>query len=155
LFTRNEPSAFLYFVGDGEDRNRLDRKIHARSLQDRIRLVGNHPPQRVATFLNAADLYALASYAEGWSTSIVEALSCGKPVVSTDVSSASDLISEGLNGYIARDRDPIKFARAMHEALYLKSFRQIALAKAAPYALENLARDLASVWPPLRGNAAT
>jgi glycosyltransferase involved in cell wall biosynthesis len=149
LFRENEANAVLYFVGDGEDRKRLDRKIHASKLQDRIRVVGNQPPQRVATFLNAADLYALASYAEGWSTAIVEALSCGKPIVSTHVSSASDLIAEGMNGYIVRDRDPSKFARAMHEALHLKTFRQISLAKATPYALENLAKDLARVWPPL------
>jgi glycosyltransferase involved in cell wall biosynthesis len=155
LLRENEANSLLYLVGDGEDRKRLERKIHAGKLQDCIRVVGNQKPQRVATFLNAADLYALASYAEGWSTGIVEALSCGKPVVSTDVSSASDLIAEGMNGYILRGRDPGQFACAMHEALHLKTFKEVSLAKAAAYALDNLAKDLTKVWPILRGLAET
>ncbi len=151
LFARARTDAHLYFVGDGEDRPPLERKISACGLAERVHITGYLEPPGVAAYLNAADVFLLGSYFEGWPTVMVEALATGKPVVSTAVSAATTLIEKGVNGYIVERRDAQLFREAMAQALTLDA-RACSLRKSRPYALANLAEDLGRLWAPLRSS---
>jgi glycosyltransferase involved in cell wall biosynthesis len=81
---------------------------------------------------------------------MIEALSCGLPIVSTRVSSAGEIIAEGQTGYIIDRRDPGEFAAAIKNALALENARERAVADADRYALKHLKQDLETLFPPLR-----
>ncbi len=149
LLLRTRADAHFYFVGDGEDRREIEQQHRRRGLIGRVHITGCLAPQRVAGYLNAADVFVLGSHFEGWPTAMVEALATGKPIVSTSVSAAAELIENGKNGYIVDHRDAPLFCDMMVKALSLDA-HQDSLEKSRPYALDRLAEDLGNLWPPLR-----
>ena len=66
-----------------------------------------------------ANAFIMGSYKEGWSTSLVEAVACACPCVVTDFSSASDMIEEGVNGWVIKNRNEDEFTRRMSDVLSL------------------------------------
>ena len=149
ILLKHQPTAKLYFIGDGEDCARLHKLIKNRNMERCVTVTGTLSTNKIVLFLNAADLYAVGSFKEGWSLAMLEALACGKPIVSTDVSGARDMIIEGENGFVIETRDPFEFADAMTKALTLKQAQQVSLSLVKKYALKNLAKDIAANWKPL------
>jgi glycosyltransferase involved in cell wall biosynthesis len=150
VFRKSFPESRFMFVGDGEDRSLLSDSIDRYGLGGSVRICGFQPPEKVSQYLNAADLAVVGSEKEGWCTSIVEALACGKAVVSTDVSGARDLIQDGRNGFVVPQRDPVAFSDAMAAALSLPLAGEISLSIASQYSLANMGSRLRDAWEPLR-----
>jgi len=146
---RKRQNVKLVFVGDGEDTPKLQIEIQKRGLVDCVLITGFCNREQVAAYLNAANVFVMGSHFEGWPTAMVEALACGKPIVSTDISAASTLVIEGQNGYVVKNRDPIAFAEAIERASELTSANHVSLRLAERYALKYLARDLSQLWPVL------
>jgi glycosyltransferase involved in cell wall biosynthesis len=145
----SDPRWHLVFVGDGEDRAALLARATDMGLAARITVTGFQPPPGVARCIQAADVFAMASYHEGFSTSMLEALACGKPIVSTAVSSASTIVDHGRTGYVVPSRDASVFRDALRKALALDSaqVRDSCADRVPAYALANVRRDLCRVWP--------
>jgi len=148
-------SVQLWFVGDGEDRVALERAAEKMGLGEFARVAGFQRPQTVALFLNAADAVLFGSYREGWSNAMLEALACGKPVVSTDVSGAREMIVEGGNGFILGERDAASFAEAVRRAILLPGAEAVSLKMAERYGIDKAAAALRDLWPPLAEPADT
>lgn len=145
-YLTNHPNARLIFVGDGSDREALEQGIMEKGLTGNVIIAGHQPPERLALYLQAADLFVMGSEREGWSTSLVEALATGLPIVCTQFSSADSIVKNGINGFVV-DRDPAVFAKAMIDALKLRGVKEHSLKDIKKYALSSLADDLAKVWP--------
>ena len=77
------------------------------------RLAFLDPGNRVAELLPAFDLFLLTSRAEGVPTVVLEAMSCGIPVVATDVGSVSEVVEEGVTGMVVPSEDEAAMARAV------------------------------------------
>jgi glycosyltransferase involved in cell wall biosynthesis len=146
----SHPDAVLCFIGDGQDRGRLEAYAREKGVGQQIRVTGFLPPASVAAWLNAADVYVSGSMREGWSTVMIEALACGLPIVTTRVSSAGEIVAEGQTGYIIEGRDPGEFAAAVRKALALENAGALAVEDADRYALKRLKQDLETLFPPLR-----
>lgn len=114
-------NAKLYFLGKGEDEDRIRRYLIEKGLENSVLLAGVHPLSIVAKYLNAADLFIMGSYREGWSTSLVEAVACANPCVVTEFSSAHDMVKDGENGFVQIGRDEKEFFYLMEKALALDS----------------------------------
>jgi glycosyltransferase involved in cell wall biosynthesis len=136
----------LYFVGDGEDRKKLEDEINLNNLSASVHITGYQSPKNVLKWLNSADLVLVGSHKEGWSISMLESLACGKPIVSTDVSGAKEMISEGENGYIVNSRDAKVFSDAISKGLELKNVQEKSLKIASKYALFSLKSNLDKYW---------
>jgi glycosyltransferase involved in cell wall biosynthesis len=91
----------------------------------------------------------MASHHEGFSTSMLEALACGKPIVSTAVSSADTIVEQGINGFVVRSRNCQEFQAGLESALALhkERVREISLQRIPMYAVSTLRNDLSSAWP--------
>lgn len=94
----------LYIVG--EERYEANYKEYLQQLIDNKRLNNNIflLGQRTNPFpyYKAANLFVLSSLKEGYPNVVLEALSLHTPVVATDVVDFSDVIFEGVNGYIVK-----------------------------------------------------
>lgn len=80
----------LAIAGDGPDRDALQTRIEQLKLNDRVTLLGHRTdiPQLMA----AADAIVISSRREGFSYVCAEALLAGKPLISTDVPVANELL---------------------------------------------------------------
>ena len=151
------PNVKLIFVGDGEDRLSLEAYSRKLGVSDNIRIEGFLSPEETCRRLVAADVYLCASYREGWSVAMTEALGCGKICVSTKVSGVKDMICDGVNGRIVNERNPVVFAQAVVDALSFKETsdvpRRRSLELAQNYSSLKLAKDWGNVWNPLASRA--
>lgn len=119
IYYASHSNAKLYFIGKGEDEQRIRDYATETGMQDAVVLAGVHPLPVVSQYLNAADMFIMGSYAEGWSTSLVEAVACANPCVVTEFSSAHDLVKDGENGFVETERNEQRFAELIEKALQL------------------------------------
>jgi glycosyltransferase involved in cell wall biosynthesis len=145
LFLSRHGNSRLVFVGDGADRPALEQAVAKKRLSERVFLAGHKPPEQLSLYLQAADLFVMGSEKEGWSTSLVEALACGLPIVTTRFSSADSIVLNGRNGFVV-ERNPVIFARAMEDALNLSGVGEFSHREVDKYALVNLAASLEEAW---------
>lgn len=73
----------------------------------------------VSEYLSLSDEFIMGSFAEGWSTSLVEAVASGLPCVVTNFSSSKEMVKDDFNGYVIENRDVEQFAKRMADALSL------------------------------------
>jgi glycosyltransferase involved in cell wall biosynthesis len=149
-FEQKHPGAQLIFAGDGEDREVLLAHAERRKVRNSVAITGFLPQSQVASYLNAADLVLFGSFAEGWCTAMIEAMACGKPLVSTLVSGTDELIQANGNGLVVNDRDPAHYCAAMESALSLPNARQVSLEIASQFDLPHFGERLARHWQPIR-----
>lgn len=108
--------AELIIVGDGPMRAKLEKYIDAQGLGDTCQLVGKH--ENPSAFLQSADLFVLSSNYEGLPNVLVEALSFGLPIVSTDCPSGPDEILQGGSfGTLVPIGDTQALSKAITQAL--------------------------------------
>ena len=107
----------FYIAGEGVYRNYLEERIDALGLNEVIDLVGAVDHKDLLWWYNAADIFCLASDREGWPNVIVESLSCGTPVVATNVWGIPEIVTSDNLGILV-DRDEMKIAGGILKALH-------------------------------------
>jgi glycosyltransferase involved in cell wall biosynthesis len=101
----------MVWLGDGEMRGETERLIARLGIADRFLLPGNRDD--VARLLPAFDVFAMSSLFEGLPCAVVEAMTCGIPVVATAVNSVPELVIPGRTGLTARPGDPRSLSLAL------------------------------------------
>jgi len=76
---------FCRIVGQGSDAASVEQMIRTSHLADSVSCVGARPHAELADWFRASDVVTLPSYSEGIPNVLREAISCGKPFVSTSV----------------------------------------------------------------------
>jgi len=102
-------------AGEGPERNNIEVLINQKQLTNEISLVGaiSNP----ISLIEESDLLVLSSQFEGFGMVIVEALSVGKTVVSTDCPSGpSEIIGNDEFGYLCKVNDPLELAEKIDYA---------------------------------------
>lgn len=84
----------LAVVGDGPGMSRLRRECDRSSLTDNIHIYGALPNSTLPDLYGAADIFLLPSYEEGFPRVILEAMSCGLPIVSTPAGGTREILPE-------------------------------------------------------------
>lgn len=120
----------LSLVGAGPLEAWLRRRIEERGLTDRVTL---EPWRSSDSLWEAADLFVLSSRYEGFGRTIVEAMSAGVPVVTTDVGCVGSVFRPGVDGLVVPVNDATKLADAivaqMTDDLRREQMRQSARAQ--------------------------
>lgn len=105
------PDWQLVVYGNGPQKEEIRGVIERLGMEGHIILAGKS--DHVVEEMNKSSLFVMSSDYEGMSNALLEAVCVGLPVISTDVSGAKDLITEGVNGYIV----PVGNERALTLAL--------------------------------------
>lgn len=105
------PDWQLVVYGNGPQKEEIRGVIERLGMEGHIILAGKS--DHVVEEMNKSSLFVMSSDYEGMSNALLEAVCVGLPVLSTDVSGARDLITEGVNGYIV----PVGNERALTLAL--------------------------------------
>lgn len=100
LNQRANKSFHLYIAGYGYEENNLREYIYKNNINKYVTFLGNVTADKLVSYYNACDLICLPSFSEGFPTVIVEALSCGTPVVASHVGGIPDIIKNSINGFL-------------------------------------------------------
>jgi glycosyltransferase involved in cell wall biosynthesis len=111
------PDARLAIAGDGPDRPMAERLVAELGLGDAVRFLGAVPYPEIPRYFAAADALLLPSRYEGNARVLAEAAAAGTPVVTTDVSGASDTVLDGETGYVVPVERPDLFAARVLDVL--------------------------------------
>jgi glycosyltransferase involved in cell wall biosynthesis len=103
------------FLGDGQEKDSLKQYITAYRIESHVRLLGEVPHEQIAQWLRAGDWLCLPSTREGMPNAMLEALSCGLPVIASKVGGVPEVISD-RNGLLVKPGDPKALANALERA---------------------------------------
>lgn len=133
----------LAVVGTGSDEAALKQRADALGFADRINWVGYVEHTTAPRYLSAFDMLVVPSetqpsWKEQFGRVIVEALSCGTPVVGSDSGEIPLLLSRTGGGHVVRERDPRDLADGIERLGRDASLRASLAATGAEYVRSNL-----------------
>jgi len=111
------PHATFVIVGDGPLREETERQA---AMRHNVAMRDWH--RDVSLVLSAVDVVVLTSDNEGVPLSIIEAATAGRPVVSTNVGSVSEIVAHSVSGFVAStDDELIRYVKQLVEDPALRS----------------------------------
>ena len=130
--------ANLLLVGDGDQRESLERRVHDLGISSRVQFLGRVDDRTLHACYNAADVFVLPSVAESEAFGIVqlEAMAYSTPVINTDLPTGVPWVSrDGETGVTVPPDDPEALADAI-AALLDDPERRVAYGEAARQRVE-------------------
>jgi sugar transferase (PEP-CTERM/EpsH1 system associated) len=113
----------VLIAGDGPLRGSLEEQIAALGVGDCVTLLGH--VHEVEQLLAALDVYVLCSRSEGMPNTVLEAMACGVPVVSTRVGGADELVVDAVTGLLVPPARPDLLASALGRLLRDSGLRAV------------------------------
>src|SRR5262249_12544645 len=113
----------LVIVGEGGEREKLERLVAELGLRARVFLPGWQSDVR--GYFEAMDLFALSSVREGLPNVLLEAMALEVPVVATRVNGVPRLVQDGRNGLLVTAGDQHGLTTALHGVLTYAGLRDL------------------------------
>jgi L-malate glycosyltransferase len=128
IVVRNVEDAAFLLVGHGQLKPQLEKLGDELGIRERVFFSGGQGG--VPDYLARMSVACLSSQSEGLPNAILEYMAAGLPVVATDVGGISELVRDGVTGFLVRDRAPDAFAAPVIRLLQDEDLR-LRMAKAA------------------------
>ncbi len=135
ILSQRIPEARMLMIGNGYLQSYLKAYADEHGISDRVTV--RPGTTDVRPYLRKAWMLALSSVSEGLPNVILEAMSCGLPVVATDVGGNPEVVTEGVTGFLAPASDPEKMADAMEKIIRNERLRLSMAQKARETAVNN------------------
>lgn len=90
----------LIYIGDGPYKSDLQDKISEYKIGTKVHLIGKKPHSEIHRWLNVSDIFILPSYHEGVPNVLLEAASCSRAIIATNVGGISEIIEDGKSGIL-------------------------------------------------------
>jgi glycosyltransferase involved in cell wall biosynthesis len=114
----------LRLVGDGPDRERLERTIASKGLGPYVTLEGSVNQDRIRDYYRQADIFVLPSFAEGIPVVLMEAMAMEVPCISTFVAGIPELIRNDIDGILIPPSDDQELALSIGRLIDDPDLRQ-------------------------------
>lgn len=95
---RERPDAHFVIAGEGPELGLIESKIAHHEIEEQVHLLGS--VDDIPSVLSMVDVFALTSHNEASPVSILEAMSCERPVVAPKVGSIHESVLEGKTGFM-------------------------------------------------------
>lgn len=115
LMKNKGTTANLHIIGEGAERSRILFTAVDLGIASQVMMHGKLPQAEVKQRLEKADVFVLSSLSEGISNAVLEAMSCGLPVVTTDCGGMREAVRDSIEGFVVPVRDPDGMAAALHK----------------------------------------
>ncbi|MFZ4658914.1 MAG: glycosyltransferase [Caldilineaceae bacterium] len=133
-------------IGEGDQKAEWQALAQALGVNDRLRWVGNVPKDKIGVYYNACDVLVNPSVrkpVDGLNVCVLDAMSCGKPVVGSTVAGNPLAIVDGETGFLTAEGDPAALAAALAKLAADPALRQ----RMGAAARQRIETELG--WPPL------
>mgnify|MGYP004520024599 FL=1 len=121
----------LRIIGDGELREQLKNQVKELGLSNSVIFEGNQSD--VAPYLRKSDIYCCTSKVEGLPISVLEAMACGLPVITTPAGGVVDIVKDGESGFVV-EADATLFSEKMIDLMKNYKLRNAMSIKSREYA---------------------
>jgi len=111
IVTKEAPGARLVLVGNGPERHKIERLVDQLDIRRNVQFTGYRSD--VPNLLRCSDIVVLCSETESTPLTLLEGMSCGLPVVATDVGGIPEIVDDGVNGFLV----PLKHPEAIAERI--------------------------------------
>jgi len=116
-FYKEQGRGTLVIIGEGNLRQKLVDYVKSIGLDKQILFLGQIQHDLLPYFYRASDILILTSESEGMPRSVLEALGCGTPVVTTNVGEVARVVKNDFSGEIISDNSPGEISRGIIKVL--------------------------------------
>ncbi len=124
LIEKKYPQVELKIMGDGNAKEQLEAQVKELALEERVEFIGRVPREKTTAYYQAASVFVLPSLNEGMSNALLEAISCGLPVIVTDTGGTSELITDGEGGFIVEAKNSEQIAERLSRLIEDEALRE-------------------------------
>jgi teichuronic acid biosynthesis glycosyltransferase TuaC len=111
------PEVKCLIIGSGNRFDKIRQLIHDLRLSDSVELLGEIPHVEVLKIMSWCDVFVLPSWDEAFGTVNAEAMTFGKPVIGCVGEGISEVIEDGVQGFLVEKRDVEALAQAVSRIL--------------------------------------
>lgn len=123
LCDKLEVKPVLKIYGDGSLRNELEQLVDKLGTSQYVQFLGIIPNTEVPVVLNEMDVFVNCSIQESFGVAVVEAMACELPVVVTDTEGYKEVVDDGINGIVLKDRNPETMSSVLYDLIINPSLR--------------------------------
>lgn len=125
LIAEKFPTYRLLIVGEDRTKEQdylqqIKNKINTLNLDEKVILYGKS--SQVNALLSITTVFVLASYWEGLSRVLLEAMACSLPIVASDAGGNREQVVDGVNGYLFTPKQPVELAEKLSELIGKNQF---------------------------------
>ena len=144
LVLKQHPTKQLYLkiAGDGESIDELIHLVDSYALNSNILFLGMLPESSLPNFLNDLDIYVHASFGETMSTSIMQAMACGKAIIASDVPGINNMIKNNETGILVPVLNIIMLANAILQLIEDEILKEKLEMQARSYAQKHFSNKI-------------
>lgn len=147
------PDWKLRIVGDGEERQKIEALIERLGAGDYVYLTGRKDSAGVEEEMLNASVFAMTSSSEGFPFVLLEAQSCGLPVVAFDVRIGPGfVVRDGVDGFLSPESESEFFIGRLEELMASAELRQRMGKTAIEHAATFSAGEVSKLWFSLIGD---
>lgn len=111
------PDTHYVIVGDGDQRDSLQRMALDLGISGQVTFVGSKVGKDLTSYFQRADLFVMPSRQEGFGIVYLEAMAFGKPVIAAKSGGASEVVLDGETGYVVAYGDIAALAERITRVL--------------------------------------
>lgn len=132
------PNLRLIIVGDGECREQLESRSRSLGLDEEIRFLGSQSRPTVAMLMNLCDAFLSLYDVSNCGNPLFEALLCGRPIITLNNGTTSEVIKHRSNGILVEPDDNDSLKHAISELVDVPELAAELSGGALSWAAENL-----------------
>jgi glycosyltransferase involved in cell wall biosynthesis len=106
LVKKEKENIKLYIGGVGPYETILNELVGKLDLQENVTFLGFLNEEKKFTYMKAFDIFVLPSYWESFPMVLLEAMACGKPIITTDVGGNPYAVTDKVNGFLVQPDSP-------------------------------------------------
>jgi glycosyltransferase involved in cell wall biosynthesis len=117
LALKRHPELVFVVVGGGPESEKLKALASRLGISSGVLFTGKVSDEDLPGYYQSADLFAFHSFHEGFGIVLLEAMACGRPIITTEAGGTKDIAVPGPGGRMVKPGDAGAFAQAIFDIL--------------------------------------
>lgn len=131
IVLKNNKEIIFILVGDGDQKLHLEKLTKKLEVDSYFKFVGTINYDKLVDYYNICDIFVLPSVRDekgnldDQSVSVVEAMACGKPIITTNFPGYKLVVNEGENGFLTPEKNSNSIAKVLTKLIESQKLRDI------------------------------
>jgi len=131
----------LRIAGDGETRGLLEQLAKELEIDKQVDFCGMLSENDLVEFMHSLNIYAHATFGETMSNSIMQAMSCGLPIIASNVWGVNNMITDNVNGILFTSKDETSLFQTLDSLITDTRLRSRLATQARQYAEDEFSSE--------------